>query len=175
MQARKYVGKGGAEIVVREALEEDVPAMMTNLRAVADEKVYLFTEVVTEDRVKRVANSLKDKNDLHAIAVVGSKIVGQVDLHSFRDSSKSEHVRNLGMLIIHGYREIGVGTALMDYAIRWAMENPQVEKVTLGVFSNNGRAKKLYEKFGFQVDGVIKNMFKINGEYVDEIQMSRPV
>lgn len=160
---------------MREALEEDVPSMMANLRAVADENVYLFTEVVSEDRVKRVLHSLKDKNDLHAIALTSSKIVGQIDLHSFRDSIKSDHVRNLGMLIIDGYREIGVGSALMDYAIRWAMENPQVEKVILGVFSNNGRAKKLYEKFGFQVDGVIKDMFKINGEYVDEIQMSRPV
>ena len=116
MQARKYVGKRGEEILVREALEDDVPAMMANLRAVADEKVYLFTEVVTEDRVKRVASALKEKNDLHAVAIIDSKIVGQVDLHSFWDSSKSEHVRNLGMLIIDGFREIGVGTALMDYA-----------------------------------------------------------
>ncbi|MHB8700187.1 MAG: GNAT family N-acetyltransferase [Nitrososphaerales archaeon] len=158
---------------MRPALEEDIPVLIANFRAVSDEKIYLFTEVVTDERAKRLAQSIKNENNLNAVAEVDSRIVGEISLYSFGDSSKSEHVRNLGMMIINGFREIGVGSALMDYAIKWAFEQPKVEKITLGVFSTNLLAKKLYEKFGFGVDGVYKEMFKINGEYVDEFLMSR--
>ena len=44
------------------------------------------------------------------------------------------HVRELGMLVIDGYREMGVGGALMDYALDWAKRQKGVEKVVLGCF-----------------------------------------
>ena len=83
-----------------------------------------------------------------------------------------EHVRVLGMLVVDGYRGMGVGTRLMEYALRWARAKKGVEKVVLGVFSDNQRALRLYEKFGFEVEGVRKKHYYIAGEPEDEIDMA---
>ncbi len=41
------------------------------------------------------------------------------------------------------------------------------EILSLEVRSDNVRAIRLYEKYGFQKIGQFKGFFKINGEYVD--------
>jgi putative acetyltransferase len=43
----------------------------------------------------------------------------------------------------------------------------------LSVFFDNEKAIKLYEKFGFEKEGIIRKGAIRNGEYVDEIMMSR--
>ena len=90
----------------------------------------------------------------------------------YGDVKKSEHVRVLGMLVVDGYREVGVGTKLMEYALRWARAKKGVEKVTLGVFSENQRAFRLYEKFGFKVEGIRKRHYYIAGKPEDEVDMA---
>jgi hypothetical protein len=89
-----------------------------------------------------------------------------------RDSEKTKHVRNLAMGVARQYRGMGVGTALMDYAIRWARQR-KVKKIVLSVFSTNRKAIALYEKFGFASEGRRKRQFLIDGKYVDEIMMGR--
>ena len=42
----------------------------------------------------------------------------------------------------------------------------------MGVFSNNRRAFRLYEKFGFKVEGVRKRHYYIAGKPEDEIDMA---
>jgi ribosomal protein S18 acetylase RimI-like enzyme len=44
--------------------------------------------------------------------------------------------------------------------------------VALGVFSKNKRAFRLYEKFGFKVEGVRKKHYYIEGKHEDEIDMA---
>jgi RimJ/RimL family protein N-acetyltransferase len=44
--------------------------------------------------------------------------------------------------------------------------------VVLGVFSENKRAFRLYEKFGFEVEGVRKRHYYIAGKHEDEIDMA---
>ncbi len=41
----------------------------------------------------------------------------------------------------------------------------------LGVFSTNLRAMSLYKSMGFEVEGVLRNQYLINGVYVNEILM----
>ncbi len=84
---------------------------------------------------------------------------------------KMEHVRELGMLVIDGYRVIGVGSALMNYAIQWAKKQG-VEKIILGVFSPNKRAFQMYRKFGFKVEGWLKHEHILKGRYADEYRMA---
>src|SRR5208283_5063557 len=149
------------------ATPDDMPTLMKNSKSVADELIYIYTERITEERTKRYLGLIKDEeNQLLIVAEVGSKIVGSLTLDRFTpNSSKSDHVRSLAMLVIDGYREMGIDSALMDYAIKWA-EAREVEKIHLGVFSNNPRAIRLYEKFGFVVEGIERKQFKIKGQYV---------
>ena len=170
---RVYPSKDASRpvIVVRRASRSDVPDMMRNLQSVASEQVYIGTEGVTLTVRRNTLQNLRDKRCLTIIAKVDGKTVGSLTLYH-HGILKMRHVRWLGMLVIDGYREIGVGSALMDYALNWAKQQKDIEKVELAVFSTNMRALGLYEKFGFKVEGILKKQHILKGKYADEIRMS---
>jgi hypothetical protein len=172
MEPRKYRSTDDQRsIIVRKATKRDIPRYMQNPKAVASEEVYLGTERVTQKARKIHLDRLKNKKNLTIVALVDGKIVGSLTLW-WSGLKKMKHVRELGILVIDGYREIGVGWALMDYAIRWVKRQNEIEKVVLEVFSPNKRAIHLYKKFGFKIEGVLKDEHILKGEYVDEIRMA---
>jgi RimJ/RimL family protein N-acetyltransferase len=166
----------GLHVKVRRAREGDLDEFAKNVQSVADEGRYIFTEAVTEERKKSMGRLFKDKSCLAVIAEVGAgkalKLVGNLTLDRYGNVEKTRHVRVLGMLVVRGYRGMGIGTKLMAYALEWAKSRKDVEKVVLGVFSNNARAIRLYEKFGFKVEGVKKRHYLIAGKHADEIDMA---
>ena len=47
-------------------------------------------------------------------------------------------------------------------------------RMTLRVFSPNERAQRLYERLGFEVEGVLRGEFRVaDGEFVDDVFMAR--
>ena len=61
----------------------------------------------------------------------------------------------------------GIGSKLMLFVIDFAKDVAHAEIVSLEVRSDNERAIKLYEKYGFEKIGTFKGFFKIDGEKVD--------
>lgn len=163
-------------VKVRRARVSDLEQYAENVQSVADEGRYIFMERVTEERKKSMGRLLKDKGCLVIVAEVVErgkpKLVGNLTMTRYGDVKKSEHVRVLGMLVVNGYRDMGIGTRLIEYALQWGRAKEGVEKIALGVFSNNRRALRLYEKFGFKVEGVKKRHYYIAGEPEDEIDMA---
>lgn len=173
MRPKKYRSKDISRslIIVRKGTKWDVSKILTNLKRVAAEQIYLGTEKVTPRHRKVQLDHLKDRKSLTLVAEVEGEIVGSLTLWK-TGLRKMRHIRELGMLIIDGYREMGIGGALMDYALKWAKRQKNVEKVVLGVFSTNKRAIRLYKKFGFIVEGIIKRQHILKGKYADEIRMA---
>lgn len=86
---------------------------------------------------------------------------------------KVSHHGHFGISVHALWRGRGVGTALMTAMLDWAAAHPVIEKVCLGVFATNTRARTLYQRLGFTDEGRYTRYFKIReGEYVDDIQMS---
>jgi RimJ/RimL family protein N-acetyltransferase len=161
---------------VRKATIRDLDQYAKNFQSVAHEGRYIFTEEVTEERKKSMGRVFKDKECLTIVAEVKErgkwKAVGNLALTRYGDAEKAKHVRVLSMLLVKGYRGRGIGTRMMAYALEWAKAKKGVEKVYLGVFSNNDRAFRLYERFGFKVEGVRKKHYYIFGKPEDEIDMA---
>lgn len=64
----------------------------------------------------------------------------------------------------------------MDAPIEWASAHPVIEKIGLGVFSNNAGAINLYKKLGFVEEGRRVREIKIGtDDYVDSILMYKLV
>jgi RimJ/RimL family protein N-acetyltransferase len=160
-------------VKVRRATARDLDQYAKNLQSVADEGRYLFVEDVSEERIGRL---FKDKSCLVIVAEVGTgktrRLVGSLTMERYGNVQKTRHVRVLGMLVVKGYRGMGIGTMLIAHALKWARSREDVEKVVLGVFSNNQRAFRLYERFGFEVEGVKKKHYLIAGKHADEIDMA---
>lgn len=60
----------------------------------------------------------------------------------------------------------------MKTAICFAFEELGLHRLELDVFSFNKRAKHLYEKSGFKVEGIRRDAILDEGKYADDILMS---
>lgn len=163
--------------VIRRAKLRDVPQITANTKLVAAEGRYIWIEEVNEDSNEHSRRLIEDKGCLLLVAEVGrgkdKRVVGHLAMTRYGHGvKKSQHVRVLSMLIVEGHRDRGLGSMLISHAIDWAKKEPGVEKVVLGVFSNNQRALHVYEKFGFGVEGVRKDHYYIDGKREDEIDMA---
>lgn len=170
---KKYLAKDGREFVVRRARPRDLEVLVKNFQRVADEEIYVATEKISKAQKKRILATMKNPKNLSLVADFekGAGIVGGLTLVSQHEVKKMRHVLYLGMSVIDGFRENGVGSALMNYALEWAKSRKEIEKISLSVFSTNERAIKLYKKLGFRIEGVLKKQFILKGKYADELVM----
>ncbi|MFF7336857.1 GNAT family N-acetyltransferase [Streptomyces sp. NPDC008163] len=85
------------------------------------------------------------------------------------------HVRQIqGLAVAHWARGRGVGRALIRAACA-AARGEGANRITLRVLGHNVPARALYEAEGFTVEGVLPGEFFLNGRYVDDVMMGRPL
>jgi putative acetyltransferase len=111
-----------------------------------------------------------DERGAHVLAFDGDRVVGSVSTH--RDEHPTtRHVATLGMFVTAEHRGRGIGTALMDAAMRWAATFG-IERVELSVYPDNAAARALYRRFGFVEEGRLVRRSKKSYGYEDEILMA---
>jgi RimJ/RimL family protein N-acetyltransferase len=163
--------KNGISVIIREAEIIDAENIIKVINRIGAEKVFILTESFIHDvdwEKNFIQEHVKDKKDaLLVVAEIDGKIVGVSDVSCGR-FLKNKHTAGLGISIVKEWRGLGIGTAMMTYMINWA-KNRGMEKLYLSVFSTNQRAINLYKKFNFQVEGIRKKQYQIEGKYVDEI------
>ena len=112
--------------------------------------------------------------DDHVFAAVleDGTLIGTAGLN-VHPNPRMRHGATLGILVHTGYQNMGVGTALMkavlDLADNWLM----LVRVELEVFADNARAIHLYEKFGFEKEGLMRMSVVRDGQYQDNYKMAR--
>ena len=111
--------------------------------------------------------------DYMLLAFVDGKIAGHAGLHPSGKSPRRAHARMLGMAVLGAYQGKGVGTALMQALLDLADKWLPVTRIELTVFTDNERAIKLYEKFGFVTEGTHRAYALRDGKYVDTFAMAR--
>lgn len=83
-----------------------------------------------------------------------------------------KHTAYIIVGIREAFRGKGIGSKLFSELDIWAREN-KVTRLELSVICSNNIAKHLYEKNGFQTEGVKKNTMIIDDKYVDEFSMAK--
>ena len=102
----------------------------------------------------------------------GDVVIGYAQLTVF-PNPRQRHSGGIGIMVHRDHQGKGVGTRLMetllDIADNWLM----LTRVELGVYTDNEKAIRLYERLGFEREG-IKRMAAIRaGRYHDEWMMAR--
>lgn len=84
-----------------------------------------------------------------------------------------KHKVEFGIAVLKEYWGYQIGSHLLEASINWGAEN-DITKMTLSVIELNEKAIKLYKRFGFEIEGVLKKDKRLtNGEYYSTIIMSR--
>jgi RimJ/RimL family protein N-acetyltransferase len=127
-------------------------------RSVGDERRYLKAV----RRFPHAAVFVAERED--------GELIGRLSLA--RDAHPaSAHVADLGLMVAADARRQGVGWALLEAAVEWA-RGAGIRKLELHVFPWNEPAIRLYEKFGFEREGLRKRHYQRAGEDVDAILMA---
>lgn len=172
--------KSGELVKVRECQPDDAEGILHTAKTyIKDSEHVLITnenfDPTIEQEIKWILSFTESENSLLLIATHDEKIIGNLDLRGGHQK-KIRHTAVIGMGMLKEWRNIGLGTFLMDCAINWARENSVIEILWLQVFANNVAGISLYEKMGFEVIGRQNGFIKIDDdEYTDNILMQLSV
>jgi putative acetyltransferase len=106
------------------------------------------------------------------VAVVDQRVVGNLGLHVM-DSPRRRDVGTFGMAVHDDFQGRGVGSALMTAMLELADNWLGLRRLEMQVWADNAAGIHLYEKFGFEVEGVGRQYGRRAGELVDAYFMAR--
>lgn len=111
------------------------------------------------------------------VADVDGRVAGEGSIKRM-SPSRLRHIAHIGISVHPEFQGLGLGRALMEAMMAWAREVrdpklPDITRVDLAVFADNTKARRLYESFGFEVEGVRKNFIRYeDGRMVDDLIMA---
>lgn len=134
--------------MIRTAVPEDAQAFLDVFAAVAAEDLWIGPQAPIDRAAhqERFEGRLVDPNAIVLVAEEEGLIVGGLN------ADLRYAVTELGMFIAVGWRGRGLGKALLEAALGWAMEQ-RSHKVTLEAWPHNTAAIGLYESVGFVLEG----------------------
>ena len=157
-------------ITIRPVREEDAPAVWAIAR---QEGVIETILTLPSDRLQQRAERLKGltSDDHWFVAEVEGAVVGLAGLHV--GAGRLRHSGHIFLFVAREYQGRGIGgqmlETLLDVADNWLL----LRRIELTVFAENTRAKALYERHGFVVEGLRKMSVISAGALHDEYLMAR--
>lgn len=167
--------KNGETSILRSPNKEDAKSMIDYLNIIGGESDFItfgknefsMSLEAEQDYIEKINNM---KNSKNILALVNGEIIGIASITSVQ-KERMKHNGTLGISLRKKYWGMGLGSEIMDYLINWAKSNGITKKINLLVREDNIRGIKLYEKFGFEKEGLLKKDICVNGVYYNTIAM----
>lgn len=105
------------------------------------------------------------------VAGTADAVIGHVNLKG-AGLRTGLHRAQLGIGIERDHRGAGLGARLMETAIAFCRDAPELVWLDLNVFAHNANARALYERLGFEVIGHCIDRFRIAGDTVADVAMT---
>ncbi|MFE3324706.1 GNAT family N-acetyltransferase [Streptomyces sp. NPDC059176] len=164
----------GERVVLRPFTEADTATMAAILQ---DPEVLLFTgsagdAPLPEEQLRSWYGTRGDQEDRLDLGVVDRStgaLVGEVVLYEWDRRNLSCSFRTL---IGPGGRNRGLGTEATRLIVGYAFDQLGLNRVSLGVFDFNPRARRAYEKAGFVAEGTEREVLRHEGGWIDATIMS---
>ena len=109
----------------------------------------------------------------YLVAVVDERVVGMVNIDTFPNRPRRKHAGAIGISVHEEWQGKGIGGALMRAILDLADNWLNLTRLELEVYADNEAAIHLYERFGFEVEGTLRQHAFRDGTYVDAKMMAR--
>ncbi len=106
------------------------------------------------------------------VAIIEGRIIGMADVAPF-NRPRRNHAGAIGISVHANWQGKGVGKELMRAIVNLADNWLNLKRLELEVYADNEAAIRLYERFGFEVEGRLRQHAYRDGQYVDSIVMGR--
>mgnify|MGYP006396192511 FL=1 len=165
-------------LVIREAELEDARPFITLQEAIFSETDFmLYGESDFQMTVQHIRKQMtvwkSSPNSVLFLAIMNGQFAGFILLQG-HSAPRARHRSSLVIGVKKQFSRKGVASSLINRAFLWAKQNG-VTKLELTVVKENMVAYRLYQKAGFENEGLRKNSLLIKGQYVDEYYMGRVI
>lgn len=167
----------GIHYTIRSAAEEDAPALSALRVQIDGETENMDREsgeayLDPESFARIIQTDAERPRNLFLVAAVAGRIIGFSRCEG-TDLKRSAHKVEFGVCILKEFWGYGIGRNLLDISIAWADANG-IKKMTLNVLETNETAIRLYNSFGFEVEGILKNdKLLSDGQFYHTVVMGR--
>ena len=135
-----------------------------------ESQMFAFLEAPPIEDVTAFVLGVIRNNEPQFVAMSGDAVIGWCDI-LLKPRPALRHSGVLGVGVLNSYRGQGIGTALLEATLN-AAKDRRLTRIELFVRTDNERAIKLYEKFGFVIEGVLRKHLLIGAVYRDSYIMS---
>jgi ribosomal protein S18 acetylase RimI-like enzyme len=141
------------------------------LDALKNEPLAFASSYREEKNITRHEWKKRSKNAL--FAVLGDKPIGMI-VYLFNDKIKTKHIAHIfGVYVKKEYRGREIGKNLIEDVLKIIEENVNISKIRLIINPDQKAAVKIYENFGFDIVGRLKNELRVDDKYYDGLIMEK--
>lgn len=167
--------RNGELLTIREATKDDAESVIAFVKAIGDESDNLTFSgsefrLTIEEEQKILTDFHQKENHIYLIALIDDNIVGQAHAYGSH-KPRLKHACEIGISTRKNHWGKGVATSVLTVLIEWANTNPIIKKINLKANVTNTKAIALYERMGFEHEGVHRRDFYLYGEYTDAVSM----
>ncbi|NBF02160.1 GNAT family N-acetyltransferase [Pseudomonas sp. Fl5BN2] len=121
---------------------------------------------------QRLAQRVDNERQVSLVALHQGAVIGSCSLEQFSRVRRA-HCAGIGMGVSPAWQRQGIGSRLLAAVLEVADNWMNLRRVELTVYADNQAAIGLYQKFGFETEGQLRDYAIRGGQYVDVLSMAR--
>lgn len=161
-------------VVIREATMDDVVELHGYALALFAERlpgIYSRENLTLEQEIEFLTPHVEQHNAVMFVAEEDGEIVGNVGFVGGK-LAELAHAGEFGISMAAGYRGRGIGTRLIRALEEWAPARG-ITRIEVHAFSTNPGGLRLYERLGYEHEGLLRRAAMVDGEPVDIFVLSK--
>ena len=161
---------------IRAATVDDAAAVVAFFQQLYAETRFMLFEPgeavpTVDEQAQRIQRGIETTSGTMLLCEADKQLIG-VCYGTRGIAKRSRHSLYIVLGVLQAWSGQGVGRLLMQQLEAWARAQ-QLHRMELMVQVDNQRAIALYEKLGFQREGLTVHSLYIEGRYIDEYSMAK--
>jgi RimJ/RimL family protein N-acetyltransferase len=161
-------------VVIREATIDDAVELRRYALALFAERlpgIFRRDELTVEQEIEFLKPHVEQHNAVMFVAEEDGEIVGNVGFIGGK-LAELAHAGEFGLSVERDRRGGGIGTRLVRALEEWAPAHG-VSRIEVQAFSTNPGSLRLYERLGYEHEGLLRRGAMVDGEPVDVYVLSK--